>query len=72
MSNRRIEKRGNCLRNLVKKAQKGDDHVFYALFQQYKQDIYRLAFVYLKNQNDALDVVQETAYRSFKPIKTLL
>ncbi|WP_019412929.1 sigma-70 family RNA polymerase sigma factor [Paenisporosarcina sp. TG20] len=27
--------------------------------------------VYVKNQNDALDVVQETAYRSFKTIKNL-
>jgi RNA polymerase sigma-70 factor (ECF subfamily) len=30
-----------------------------------------MAFVYVKNQDDALDVVQETAYRSFKSIKTL-
>lgn len=59
------------MRSLVKKAQKGDDVAFYALFHQYEQDIYRMAFVYVKNQNDALDVVQETAYRSFKAIKTL-
>lgn len=59
------------MQNLVKKAQKGDDGAFYALFHQYEQDIYRMAFVYVKNQNDALDVVQETAYRSFKSIKTL-
>ena len=30
-----------------------------------------MAFVYVKNENDALDVVQEVAYRSFKNIKTL-
>jgi RNA polymerase sigma-70 factor, ECF subfamily len=30
-----------------------------------------MAFTYVKNQNDALDVVQETAYRSFKKIDTL-
>ncbi|WP_438823753.1 sigma factor [Bacillus sp. JJ1764] len=30
-----------------------------------------MAFTYVKNQNDALDVVQETAYRSFKNINTL-
>ncbi|WP_277587092.1 RNA polymerase sigma factor [Psychrobacillus antarcticus] len=57
--------------NLVKKAQKGDDKAFLALFQKYEQDIYRMAFVYVKNQSDALDVVQETAYRSFKTIKNL-
>ncbi|WP_369690882.1 sigma-70 family RNA polymerase sigma factor [Rossellomorea vietnamensis] len=30
-----------------------------------------MAYVYVKNQDDALDVVQETAYRSFKKIGTL-
>jgi RNA polymerase sigma-70 factor, ECF subfamily len=59
------------LLNLVKKAQKGNDKAFLTLFQQYEQDIYRIAFVYVKNQSDALDVVQETAYRSFKSIKNL-
>ena len=57
--------------NLIKKAQKGNDKAFLTLFQQYEQDIYRTAFVYVKNQSDALDVVQETAYRSFKSIKNL-
>ena len=56
---------------LIKKAQKGNDKAFLTLFQQYEQDIYRTAFVYVKNQSDALDVVQETAYRSFKSIKNL-
>jgi RNA polymerase sigma-70 factor (ECF subfamily) len=57
--------------SLIEKAQKGNDKAFLTLFQQYEQDIYRTAFVYLKNQSDALDVVQETAYRSFKSIKNL-
>lgn len=56
---------------LVKKAQKGDDKAFMKLFQQYEEDIYRMAYVYLKNESDALDVVQEVAYRSFKKIDTL-
>lgn len=57
--------------NLVRKAQRGNDKAFLTLFQEYEQDIYRMAFVYVKNQNDALDVVQETAYRSFKTINNL-
>lgn len=57
--------------NLVKSAQKGNDKAFLTLFQKYEQDIYRTAFIYVKNQSDALDVVQETAYRSFKSIKSL-
>lgn len=55
----------------MNKAQKGNDNAFLTLFQKYENDIYRVAFVYVKNQNDALDVVQETAYQSFKSIKNL-
>ncbi|GHI00121.1 sigma-70 family RNA polymerase sigma factor [Neobacillus kokaensis] len=57
--------------NLIKKAQNGNDKAFLTLFQKYEQDIFRTAFIYVKNQSDALDVVQETAYRSFKSIKNL-
>lgn len=56
---------------LVKKAQKGNSRAFLKLFQKYEEDIYRMAFVYVKNESDALDVVQEVAYRSFKKIDTL-
>ncbi|WP_438823899.1 sigma-70 family RNA polymerase sigma factor [Bacillus sp. JJ1566] len=56
---------------LVKKAQKGNDKAFLKLFQQFEEDIYRMAFVYVKNKDDALDVVQELAYQSFKKIDTL-
>lgn len=57
--------------NLIKKAQNGNDKAFLTLFHKYEQDIYRTAFIYVKNQSDALDVVQETAYRSLKSIKNL-
>lgn len=56
---------------LVKAAQKGDDKAFLEIFEKYEIDIYRTAYVFLKNKEDALDVVQETAYRSFKNISTL-
>lgn len=53
------------------KAQKGDDKAFLKLFQTFEEDIYRMAFLYVKNSEDALDIVQETAYRSFKSIAKL-
>lgn len=56
---------------LITDAQRGDDCTFLKLFQQHEEDIYRMAFIYVKNQEDALDVVQEVAYRAFKNIKTL-
>ncbi|RLQ94370.1 sigma-70 family RNA polymerase sigma factor [Falsibacillus albus] len=59
------------MNELVAAAQNGDENAFITLFQQYEVDLYRIAYVYTKNQDDALDVVQETAYRSFKNIHTL-
>ncbi|OEC02415.1 RNA polymerase [Lysinibacillus sphaericus] len=59
------------LERLVKKAQKGNDKAYVMLFQQYEADIYRMAYVYVKNKEDALDLVQEVAYQSFKKISTL-
>jgi len=59
------------INKIVKKAQKGDEEAFLTLFQEYENDIYRIAFLYVKNKDDALDVVQETACRSFKKINTL-
>jgi RNA polymerase sigma-70 factor, ECF subfamily len=35
------------------------------MFRQYQQDIYRIAYVYVKNKEDALDIVQETACRAY-------
>lgn len=52
----------------VKQAKRGDESAFLALFQQFEEEIYRVAYLYVGNAEDALDVVQETAYRSCKSI----
>lgn len=57
--------------DILKKAQKGNKQAFLQLFLPYEEDLYRMAFVYVKNPNDALDIVQETAYRSFKNIRNV-
>ncbi len=41
------------------------------LFQTYQNQLYRTAFFYTRNKEDALDVIQETAYRAFMNIHTL-
>lgn len=56
---------------LIEKARKGDDMAFLQLFQTYEIDIYRMGYTYVGNKEDALEVVQETAYKSFKAIQTL-
>lgn len=59
------------IHKLVKKAQKGNDKAFLELFQEHEEAIYRMAYMYVKNKDDALDVVQETAYQAFKSIGSL-
>lgn len=48
-----------------------NDKAFLGLFRQYEQYIYRMAYVYVKNKDDALDIVQETAYQSYLKFNTL-
>lgn len=59
------------IEDLVQKARLGDHHAYITLFQHYEEQLYRTAFVYVNNQQDALDVIQETAYRSYKLITSL-
>ncbi|KZE81754.1 RNA polymerase subunit sigma-24 [Paenibacillus elgii] len=59
------------IEKLVRKAQKGNDKAYLQLFQHFEETIYRTAYVHVGNKEDALDVVQETAYLSFKSIQSL-
>ena len=56
---------------LVKKAKKGDDDAFFILMDRNKEKLYRVAYSFLKNQQDALEAIQETTYRAYKNIKGL-
>ena len=56
---------------LLRKAQKGDDEAYVALFTPYEADLYRFIYTQCGNVEDTLDVLQEVAYRSFKYIHTV-
>ncbi|WP_083457327.1 sigma-70 family RNA polymerase sigma factor [Sandaracinus amylolyticus] len=47
-------------RELVRRAQQGDQRAFRELFDRYHKRAYAVAFGVLKNKHDALDVVQES------------
>ncbi|WP_147532949.1 sigma-70 family RNA polymerase sigma factor [Bacillus marasmi] len=57
--------------NTVKKAQKGDDSAFTKLIDKEKDKLYRIAFLYVKNESDSLDIVQETIYKAYISIGSL-
>lgn len=56
---------------LIKQAQFGDQEALVTLLQRRNQKLYRIAYMYVHNQADALDVVQETALQALLSIKRL-
>ncbi|QTN01007.1 sigma-70 family RNA polymerase sigma factor [Sediminibacillus dalangtanensis] len=50
---------------LVKKAINGDEAAFETLIKKESEKLYKTAFLYVKNKEDALDVLQETIYKAF-------
>ena len=57
--------------DIIDRAKSGDGDAFAELFSEVQDELYKVAYIYVKNREDARDVVQETAYRCFKGIKTL-
>ena len=56
---------------LVTRAKNGDAEAFQALVHEEKEKLYKMAFVYMRNEDDALEVFQETLYKAFTSIQTL-
>lgn len=50
-------------------AKKGNESAFRELYENNYEMIYRLAYRYLKSQQDAEDIMQETFIKAFKGIK---
>lgn len=56
---------------LITKAQNGCNESFEKLINKYKEYIYKTAFLYVKNEHDALDIYQETVYKAYINISSL-
>jgi len=56
---------------MVKRAKKGDDEAFLSLIHLHKETLYWTAISYLKDENKAMEAVQETTYRAYKGINAL-
>ena len=59
------------LKELVNRAKKGDESAFLELINHKKTTLYKTAYSYTKNENDALDVVSETVYKAFVSINKI-
>ena len=57
--------------DLVRDAKKGSEQAFEELINIYKEYLYKMAFIYTKNEHDALDIYQETVYKGYLNIDKL-
>ena len=55
----------------IKLAKRGDDNAFYELLSERKSQLYKTAFAYVKNKEEAMDIVSETVYKAYISIKKL-
>jgi RNA polymerase sigma-70 factor, ECF subfamily len=55
----------------VRRAIKGNKKAFEELLDEEKVRLYKIAYVYMKNETDALEVFQETVYKALVSIKGL-
>lgn len=56
---------------LITQSKKGDDYAFEKLIDIYEKYLYKMAFLYVKNTQDALDIYQETVLKAYINISKL-
>ncbi|MGZ0052942.1 sigma-70 family RNA polymerase sigma factor [Brevibacillus gelatini] len=59
------------LEQLVSQARQGDDEAFYQLICQQQQQLYSVAYAFLRNELDALEAIQEATCRSYLRLSRL-
>ena len=58
-------------KNIIKKAIKGDRDATTVLINEYKEYLYKTAFLYVKNEHEAIEICQETVYKAIINIHKL-
>ena len=56
---------------LVRKSKKGNNSAFSVLIKSYEKDLYKVAIAMTKNDDDALDCIQEAILQAYISIKDL-
>lgn len=60
-----------CMESTVKKAKKGNKKAMTTLLQSVYPAMYKTAFIYVKNEADALDIVQDSIEKIIQQLNTL-
>ncbi|WP_313891946.1 sigma-70 family RNA polymerase sigma factor [Psychrobacillus sp.] len=56
---------------VVERAIRGDHQAILSLIEMDEDILYRMAFTYMKNEQDALDVMQDLTYKALKKMDTV-
>ncbi|SFD27626.1 sigma-70 family RNA polymerase sigma factor [Clostridium uliginosum] len=67
----RLDDKSLMKNSLIKMAMKGDSKAFTTLIKENKMYLYKIAYSYVKNEQIALDILQESTYKAFLNIKKL-
>ncbi|MGL4740523.1 MAG: sigma-70 family RNA polymerase sigma factor [Sarcina sp.] len=59
------------LEEKVKRARCGDEKAFLQLMNECKENLYKIAYSYVRNEDEALEIVQETVYKAYISIDKL-
>lgn len=59
------------MKNLIRKAREGDKNAFCTLMDENLQIMYKIAWTYLKNNDDVADVIQDTICSCYEKIGQL-
>ncbi len=57
-------------RAVIKQAQRGDENALAKLYENHREQIFRLACLYSQSQEDAEDILHETFIKAFRSIKS--
>ena len=56
--------------DLVRRTRSGDGSAFEELFRRHRERVYRVAFRYTRNRDDALDLLQEVFVKSYRALES--
>ncbi len=68
-SGKEKKKKNESKKEIIEKVKDGDKEAFNALIRIYQQKIFKLAYCYFQNKEDAMEIVQETFLRVYQKIK---
>ncbi|MEK3797659.1 sigma-70 family RNA polymerase sigma factor [Peribacillus sp. FSL H8-0477] len=59
------------MKDLVMRAVEGDDAAFTELMDRHKIQLYKMAYSYLRNEDDAVEALQEVTFRAYRALKKI-